>query len=136
MPHSNDLDLHDLNIAEDILKNEKEIGLIYLETPANPTLQCVDIESLTSLARKYGKKVACDNTFATPYLQQPFKYGVDFIMHSTTKFLNGHGTAIGGILLGTDLEFMNTRATKLINTDFNECGMHHVPLKITSYRMR
>ena len=107
------VDLRDLNQAEDILKTEKEIGLVYLETPANPTLQCVDIEALTSLAKKYGKKVACDNTFATPYLQQPFKYGVDFVMHSTTKFLNGHGTAIGGILLGADVEFMNTRATKL-----------------------
>lgn len=107
------VDLRDLNQAEDILKTEKDIGLVYLETPANPTLQCVDIEALTALAKKYGKKVACDNTFATPYLQQPFKYGVDFVMHSTTKFLNGHGTAIGGVLLGADVEFMKTRATKL-----------------------
>jgi methionine-gamma-lyase len=107
------VDLRNLNEAEDILKAEKDIGLVYLETPANPTLQCVDIEALTGLAKKYGKRVACDNTFATPYLQQPFKYGVDFVMHSTTKFLNGHGTAIGGILLGSDLEFMKTRATKL-----------------------
>ena len=51
--------------------------------------------------------VAVDNTFATPYLQQPFKYGVDFVFHSTTKFLNGHGTAIGGVLVGKDIEFMN-----------------------------
>jgi methionine-gamma-lyase len=72
----------------------------------------VDIEALTKLAKQYGLIVACDNTFATPYLQQPFKYGVDFIVHSTTKFLNGHGTAIGGILLGADVEFMNTKATK------------------------
>jgi methionine-gamma-lyase len=107
------VDLRNLNEAEDILKAEKDIGLVYLETPANPTLQCVDIEALTGLAKKYGKRVACDNTFATPYLQQPFKYGVDFVMHSTTKFLNGHGTAIGGILLGSDPEFMKTRATKL-----------------------
>ncbi|MGZ3940243.1 MAG: trans-sulfuration enzyme family protein, partial [Flavisolibacter sp.] len=84
-----------------------------LETPANPTIQCVDIQELTKIAKKYNLKVACDNTFATPYIQQPFKYGVDFIVHSTTKFLNGHGTAIGGILLGTDLEFMKTKATKV-----------------------
>src|SRR4029079_7606096 len=57
--------------------------------------------------------VACDNTFATPYLQQPFRYPVDFVVHSTTKFLNGHGTAIGGVLIGRDLEFMNTHATKI-----------------------
>jgi methionine-gamma-lyase len=105
-------DLRDLNIAEDALKNNPAIKMVYLETPANPTIQCVDIEELTKLAKKYGKIVACDNTFATPYLQQPFKYGVDFVVHSTTKFLNGHGTAIGGILLGKDIEFMNTKATK------------------------
>ncbi len=70
--------------------------MLYLETPANPTIQCVDIEELTKIAKKYNLIVAVDNTFATPYLQQPFKYGVDFVVHSTTKFLNGHGTAIGG----------------------------------------
>lgn len=105
-------DLHDLDNAEHILKNDPAIKMVYLETPANPTLQCVDLESLIAVAKRYGKKVACDNTFATPYLQQPFAYGADFIMHSTTKFLNGHGTAIGGVLLGTDMEFMKTIATK------------------------
>ncbi|HYJ38651.1 MAG TPA: PLP-dependent aspartate aminotransferase family protein [Chitinophagaceae bacterium] len=107
------MDLRDLGKTEDILKKEKDISFVHIETPANPTLQCVDIEAITKLAKKYGKKVGCDNTFATPYLQQPFKYGVDFVMHSTTKFLNGHGTAIGGILLGTDLDFMNGKATKM-----------------------
>jgi methionine-gamma-lyase len=56
--------------------------------------------------------VTVDNTFATPYLQQPFKYGVDFVFHSTTKFLNGHGTAIGGVLIGRDIEMMNGKITK------------------------
>jgi methionine-gamma-lyase len=105
-------DLRDLGKAEELLKNDRSIRLLYLETPANPTIQCVDIEALTLLARKFDVKVAVDNTFATPYLQQPFKYGVDFVMHSTTKFLNGHGTAIGGILLGKDEVFMDQRATK------------------------
>lgn len=107
------VDLRDLNKAEDALKKDKSIGFIYIETPANPTLKCVDIEELAKLAKKYGKKIGCDNTFATPYLQQPFKYGVDFVMHSTTKFLNGHGTAIGGVLVGRDVEFMNKEATKV-----------------------
>ncbi len=105
-------DLRDLNKAEAALKKDPAIKMVYIETPANPTLQCVDIEALTTLAKKYGKLVACDNTFATPYLQQPFRYGVDFIIHSTTKFLNGHGTAIGGIFLGRDVEFMHTQARK------------------------
>lgn len=106
-------DLRDLNKAEEILKADSAIRMVYLETPANPTIQCVDIEELTRLGKRYGKIVACDNTFATPYLQQPFKFGVDFVAHSTTKFLNGHGTAIGGVLLGRDIEFMNGQGTKI-----------------------
>jgi methionine-gamma-lyase len=106
-------DLRDLNKAETILKSDPAIKMLYIETPANPTIQCVDIEELTKLSRTYNCIVACDNTFATPYLQQPFQYDVDFVVHSTTKFLNGHGTAIGGILLGKDVEFMNTHCTKV-----------------------
>ena len=106
-------DLRDPGKAEAAIKADPAIRMLYIETPANPTIQCVDIETLTRVAKQYGLVVACDNTFATPYLQQPFRYGVDFIVHSTTKFLNGHGTAIGGILLGTDLEFMKTKATKM-----------------------
>jgi len=105
-------DLRDLNVAEDAIRKNKNIRLIHLETPANPTIQCVDIGAITKMARQHNIIVSVDNTFATPYLQQPFKYGVDFVVHSTTKFLNGHGTAIGGVLLGRDLEFMKTKATK------------------------
>jgi methionine-gamma-lyase len=105
-------DLRDLNKAEEILKADPAIRMLYIETPANPTIQCVDIGELSKLARQRNIIVACDNTFATPYLQQPFRYDVDFVVHSTTKFLNGHGTAIGGALLGKDIEFMKTKATK------------------------
>lgn len=105
-------DLRNLNIAEDIIRKDGAIKWIHLETPANPTLQCVDIEELTNLAKKYKVQVSVDNTFATPYLQQPFQYGVDYVFHSTTKFLNGHGTAIGGVLLGKDIEKMNTSILK------------------------
>jgi methionine-gamma-lyase len=106
-------DLNDLNKAEEAFKNDSKIKLLYLETPANPTIQCVNLEELTKLAKKYNAIVAVDNTFATPYLQQPFKYGVDYVFHSTTKFLNGHGTAIGGALVGKDNAFMNDRILKV-----------------------
>jgi methionine-gamma-lyase len=106
-------DLRDPQKAEDALKNDSSIKMIYLETPANPTIQCVDLDLLSTIGKKYGKIMACDNTFATPYLQQPFRYGFDFVVHSTTKFLNGHGTAIGGVLLGKDISFMSTHATKI-----------------------
>lgn len=107
------VDLRDLSKAEDVLKNDDKIKLLYLETPANPTIQCVDIDELTKLGKRNNLTVAVDNTFATPYLQQPFKYDVDFVFHSTTKFLNGHGTAIGGVIVGKDLEFMNGRMEKV-----------------------
>ncbi|HMK24582.1 MAG TPA: PLP-dependent aspartate aminotransferase family protein [Chitinophagaceae bacterium] len=106
-------DLRDLDKAEELIRSDKTIRMMYLETPANPTIQCVDLDELSRLAKQHGLIVACDNTFATPYLQQPFKYGIDFIVHSTTKFLNGHGTAIGGILLGRDIELMKTKMTKV-----------------------
>jgi len=107
------VDFHDLNKVEDALKADKSIALMHLETPANPTLQCIDLAALSTLGKKYGLTVCVDNTFATPYLQQPFKYDVDYVMHSTTKFLNGHGTAIGGIVIGRDIEKMNGSMTKL-----------------------
>ena len=107
------VDLRDLNKAENEIKKDKKIKMLYLETPANPTIQCVDIEELTKLGKQHNLIVAVDNTFATPYLQQPFKYGVDYVFHSTTKFLNGHGTAIGGALSSTHIEHMETRMTKV-----------------------
>lgn len=107
------VDLRDLNKAEEAIKSDAAIKMLYLETPANPTIQCVDIEELTKLAKQKNLLVAVDNTFATPYLQQPFKYGVDYVFHSTTKFLNGHGSAIGGSLTGKDIEHMETRMTKV-----------------------
>lgn len=107
------VDLRDLSAAANALQADDKIKMLYLETPANPTIQCVDIDELTRLATSYNLIVAVDNTFATPYLQQPFKYGVDYVMHSTTKFLNGHGTAIGGVLIGKDVEKMNGHITKV-----------------------
>ena len=107
------VDFHDLSKVEEALKADKNIALMHIETPANPTLQCLDIAALSALAKQHGVIVCVDNTFATPYLQQPFRYDVDFVMHSTTKFLNGHGTAIGGILLGKDLDNMNKSMTKM-----------------------
>ncbi len=107
------IDLRDLNKAEEAIKSDSNIKMLYLETPANPTIQCVDIDALTKLGKLHNLIVAVDNTFATPYLQQPFKYDVDYVFHSTTKFLNGHGTAIGGALTGKDIGHMETKMTKV-----------------------
>jgi methionine-gamma-lyase len=107
------IDFHNPNKVEDAIKADNKIRLIYIETPANPTLQCLDLEALSTLGKKYGLTVCVDNTFATPYLQQPFSYDVDYVMHSTTKFLNGHGTAIGGIVIGRDIDKMSHSVTKM-----------------------
>ena len=107
------VDLLNLNLAADTIKADSKIKLLYLETPANPTIQCVDLEELAKMAKAKNLIVAVDNTFATPFLQQPFQYGVDYVFHSTTKFLNGHGTAIGGALIGKDVEHMSGHITKV-----------------------
>ncbi len=107
------VDFHDLQAVENAIQSDSAIALMHIETPANPTLQCVDLEALSAIGKRHGLVVCADNTFATPYLQQPFKYAVDYVMHSTTKFLNGHGTAIGGVLVGKDMDRMNKGLTKM-----------------------
>ncbi len=106
------VDFHNPDAVEEAIKADNSINMMYIETPANPTLQCIDLDKLSTLGKSYGLTVCADNTFATPYLQQPFKYDVDYVMHSTTKFLNGHGTAVGGIVIGRDIEKMKTVVTK------------------------
>lgn len=106
------VDMRNTDAVAQALDEHPNIRLVHIETPANPTIQCVDIDAVCKIAKAKGLLVTVDNTFATPYLQQPFKYNVDFVFHSTTKFLNGHGTAIGGVLLGRDIELMKTTVWK------------------------
>ncbi len=73
--------------------------LIYLETIGNPKLEIPDFESISALAKSYGLPVVVDNTFGTPYLFQPFKWGVNISVHSTTKWIGGHGLSIGGAIV-------------------------------------
>ncbi|HMX59317.1 MAG TPA: aminotransferase class I/II-fold pyridoxal phosphate-dependent enzyme [Chitinophagales bacterium] len=95
-------DFTDLNFVEDAIINDEKIKLMYIETPANPTLACYNIDGLAAIAQNLGVKTIVDNTFATPYVQQPLKYGIDMVVHSSTKFLNGHGTATTGVLIGVE----------------------------------
>ena len=78
--------------------------LIYIETPCNPILRLTDIAAVAEIARTAGAKLAVDSTFATPVATQPISLGADYIIHSLTKYLCGHGDAIGGALLGTRKE--------------------------------
>lgn len=102
-------DLNNTDTVSTLLKKDARIRLIYLETPANPTLACVDIAALSEVARKEERWTAIDNTFATPYLQQPLKLGIDFVIHSTTKYLNGHGNGISGVIVGKEPELFKSK---------------------------
>jgi cystathionine gamma-synthase len=72
--------------------------LVWLETPTNPLLRCVDIEAIAALAHERGALVCVDNTFATPFLQEPLAWGADIVVHSATKYLGGHSDVVGGFL--------------------------------------
>lgn len=94
------VDMTDLNKLEDAFKPNTK--LVWIETPTNPTLKCIDIEEVSKIAHAKGAKVAVDNTFATPYLQNPLALGADVVCHSTTKYIGGHSDAIGGALITND----------------------------------
>ena len=115
-------DFKDLSEIEKLLASAPDIRMLYMETPANPTLACVDLTEIAALAGKYGRLTAVDNTFCTPYLQQPLRFGIDFVVHSTTKYLNGHGNSTAGAIIGKDKTMMKEkvwRTMKLLGTNCN-----------------
>ncbi len=89
--------------------------LLYLETPTNPTLKVLDIRRLVAAAKRVGALVVADNTFATPLNQNPLALGVDVVVHSATKFLSGHGDALGGIACGAEHLMASVRHYREIN---------------------
>ncbi len=115
-------DLKNLNEVEAHLKKDASIKMVYFETPANPTLACVDMQALSDLAHQYDAYAAADNTFSTAYLQQPLKYGVDFVIHSTTKYINGHGNSIAGALIGRDVELMKGKVWQTMKLAGTNCN--------------
>ena len=92
-----------------------ETKLIWVETPTNPLLKLVDLEAVANFARKRGILTACDNTFATPWVQRPLELGFDVVMHSATKYLNGHSDMVGGILVVGDNAALADQLTFLQN---------------------
>jgi cystathionine gamma-synthase len=79
-----------------------DVGMVWLETPTNPLLTCIDIEAVAAIAHERGALVTVDNTFATPYLQQPLTLGADVVVHSATKYLGGHSDVVGGFVAVDD----------------------------------
>ncbi len=88
-----------------------ETRMIWVESPTNPLLKLVDLEAVGRIGRARGIITCCDNTFATPWVQRPLELGIDFVMHSATKYLNGHSDMVGGVLVsGADPELTDRLA--------------------------
>ncbi len=105
-----EVDTSDLNKVEEVMKaNPKAKGFLF-ETPTNPMLAVTDIAGLTEIVKRVNPdtKVVVDNTFATPYLQRPLELGADAVLHSTTKYLCGHGTVVGGVMTTVSDELKNS----------------------------
>ena len=135
------VDLKNTAAVEKAIKNNPSVKMLYFESLANPSLACVDIALLTKLAHDNGMWATIDNTFTTPFLLKPFAYGVDFIIHSTTKYINGHGNSTAGVILGKDKALMKEKvfnAMKLTGTNCSpfEAWLTYNGLKTLPLRMR
>src|SRR5207248_10490123 len=84
------------NVEAAIKENTK---MVFVETPTNPVMMVTDLKAVSDVAHAAGARVVCDNTFMSPYLQRPIEFGVDIVVHSTTKYLNGHSDGIGGAVV-------------------------------------
>jgi len=125
---------------ESALESRPDTKVVYLETPANPTMSVIDIQRTAEIAHRYGARVVVDNTFATPVVQRPLGLGADVVVHSTTKYINGHGTVIGGAVVANDPELMEEgiasqiRFTGGVPSAF-DCWLTNLGLKTLPLRM-
>ena len=99
---------------QDAFAEHPEARLAYAETPTNPTLTVVDLRQAAEIAHRHDAWLAVDNTFATPYCQRPLGLGADLVLHSTTKYLSGHGAIIGGAVVSRHPEFVRTRLQQVL----------------------
>lgn len=104
------------NIADAI---RPETALIYLETPANPTIGITDIEAVVKIAKEHNIPVCVDNTFCSPYLQKPLDMGVDIVLHSMTKFVNGHADIVAGMIVTKSEAHYKSIRNVMVNMGFN-----------------
>ena len=96
------VDTSDISLLEKAFKDNTK--MVFVETPTNPVMTVTDLQAVSDLAHAYGARVVCDNTYMSPYFQQPINFGVDIVVHSTTKYLNGHSDSIGGFVALNDEE--------------------------------
>lgn len=101
------VDTSDIDAIKNALQSETK--LLYIETPCNPLLRLTDIAEVANIAHSVGAKLAVDSTFATPVATKPLELGADFVIHSLTKYLGGHGDALGGVVLGYKKDLTSLR---------------------------
>src|SRR5438045_4993645 len=89
------VDTSDVHNVEAAIK--RNTRMVFVETPTNPVMIVTDLNAVSDVAHAAGARIVCDNTFMSPYLQRPMEFGVDIVVHSTTKFLNGHSDGVGGV---------------------------------------
>lgn len=94
------VDTTDISAVETSFKPNTK--MVFVETPTNPVMSVTDLQAVSDIAHQHGATVVCDNTFMSPYLQRPIDFGVDIVVHSTTKYLNGHSDSIGGFVALND----------------------------------
>ena len=99
------INMKDHDVIQQNIEKDSTIKMIYIETPANPTMACIDIKWVADYAKSKNILTAIDNTFCTPIIQQPLALGIDFVVHSTTKYINGHGNSIAGVIIGHKADY-------------------------------
>jgi cystathionine gamma-lyase len=107
------LDLSEVSRLEPALRPNTR--MVWVETPSNPLLKLVDLGAVADIARRRGLMTVCDNTFASPWIQRPLDHGFDVVMHSTTKYINGHSDVIGGVAVIREDEALRERLAYLQN---------------------
>ena len=115
------VDMHDLDAVEKLITPNTR--MLWLETPTNPMMKIIDIEALVNLGKKHGVLSMVDNTFASPYLQNPLDMGADIVMHSATKYLGGHSDVVMGALMTNDKDLYDQLAFIA-----NSCGATPGPM--------
>ncbi len=130
------------NTRDFVTSVKKETKLVWIETPSNPLLKIINLEEISGLAHRHNLVVVCDNTWATPVLQQPFEFGVDLILHATTKYIGGHSDVLGGSVISKNDEEFFLKIREIQNSGGAvpspfECwltlrGIQTLPLRIRS----
>lgn len=115
------VDMTDLNAVEQAI--EPSTRMIWLESPSNPLLKLVDLKALSTLAKKHNLITVVDNTFATPWIQRPLEFGIDIVIHSATKYLNGHSDVVNGVVVLGD----NPALAEQLGFLQNACGAIAAP---------